>query len=84
MKPFGSPADAMPPHLFREVLGIIGPSVLAIVNSSLSSGTVPVIFKHAVVYLLKKTGLDPSLCSNFRPISNLPYSSKILEKVVYN
>ncbi|CAJ1061240.1 RNA-directed DNA polymerase from mobile element jockey [Xyrichtys novacula] len=85
MKPSGSPADAIPPRLFKEVLATIGPNVLNIVNCSLSSGTVPRDFKHAVVRpLLKKTGLDPSLCANFRPISNLPYLSKILEKVVYN
>jgi len=85
MKPSGSPADAIPPHLFKEVLATIGPSVLEIVNSSLSSDTAPGDFKHAAVRpLLKKTGLDPSLCSNFRPISNLSYISKILEKVVYN
>ncbi|CAJ1066411.1 coagulation factor VII [Xyrichtys novacula] len=85
MNPSGSPADAIPPRLFKEVLATIGPSVLNIVNCSLSSGTVPRDFKHAVVRpLLKKTGLDPSLCASFRPISNLPYLSKILEKVVYN
>ena len=33
---------------------------------------------------LKKTGLDASFCSNLRPISNLSYISKILEKVLYN
>lgn len=55
MKPSGSPADAIPPCLFKEVLDTIGPSVLEIVNSSLSSGTVPGDFKHAVVRpLLKK------------------------------
>nr|XP_061839065.1 uncharacterized protein LOC133621161 isoform X1 [Nerophis lumbriciformis]XP_061839075.1 uncharacterized protein LOC133621161 isoform X1 [Nerophis lumbriciformis] len=85
MKPSGSPADALPPRLFKEVLATIGSSVLNIINSSLSSGIVPVEFKHAVVRpLLKKPSLDPSLLSNFRPISNLPYISKILEKVVYS
>ena len=85
MNPAGSPADALPPRLFKEVLATIGPTVLSIINSSLSSGTVPCDFKHAVVRpLLKKPGLDPNLLSNFRPISNLPYISKILEKVVYN
>ena len=84
-QPSGSPADVIPPRLFKEVLATIGPSVLEIVNSSLSSDTAPGDFKHAAVRpLLKKTGLDPSLCSNFRPISNLSYISKILEKVGYN
>ncbi len=71
------------PRLSKEILTTIGPLVLAIVNSSLTSSVVPAVFKHAVVQpLLKKTGLDPSLYSNFGPISKLPFFSKILEKIV--
>ena len=32
--------------------------------------------------LLKKNGLDLDLCKNYRPVSNLPYVSKLLERVV--
>ncbi len=32
--------------------------------------------------LIKKPHLDPSELANYRPISNLPFMSKILEKVV--
>ena len=32
--------------------------------------------------LLKKPSLDPEVLKNYRPVSNLPYISKILEKVV--
>ena len=40
-------------------------------------------FKKAVVIpLLKKTGLDCNVLKNYRPVSNLPFLSKILEKVV--
>lgn len=46
---------------------------------------VPKIFKHAVVQpLLKKPGLDPTDLANFRPISRLPFISKILEKIICN
>ena len=39
--------------------------------------------KHAIVKpLLKKSGLDRNLLKNFRPISNLTYLSKIIERVV--
>lgn len=48
LKPSGSPADAIPPRLFKEVLVTIGPSILEIINYSLSTGTVPRVFKHAV------------------------------------
>lgn len=65
------------------MLGSIGPCLVSIINSSLQSGCVPAYFKHAVVQpLLKKTNLDPSSPKNYRPISKLPFTSKILEKVV--
>lgn len=84
IKPSGSPCDAVPPHFLKEVINSIGPQVLAIINSSLTSGVVPSSFKHAVVQpLLKKPGLDHTILANYRPISKLPFISKILEKVVY-
>ena len=54
-----------------------------IVNLSLTSGTVPFAFKKAVVKpLIKKPNLDPEVLGNYRPVSNLPYLSKILERAV--
>ena len=32
--------------------------------------------------LLKNRGLGPNLCKNYRPESNLPFASKLLERVV--
>lgn len=85
LKPSGSPGDTVPPRLLKEVFPTIGPSFTTVINSSLSSGVVPVNFKHAVVQpLLKKPGLDPTVLANFRPISKLPFLSKILEKIVYS
>ncbi len=67
----------------RRFLTLIGPSILSILNNSLSSGVVPASFKHAVIQpLLKKNGLDPFNMSNFRPISKLSFISKVLEKNV--
>ncbi len=54
------------------------------INMCLSTGTVPDCLKHAsVTPRLKKPNLDVSDLCNFRPISNLPFISKILEKVVF-
>ena len=48
-----------------------------------SSFTVPIIFKCARVRpLLKIPSLDRNNLKNYGPVSNLPYLSKILEKVV--
>ena len=33
--------------------------------------------------MLKKPNLDPAILSNFRPISKLPFLSKVLERVIY-
>ena len=53
------------------------------VNKSLSCGVVPQCFKHALVKpLLKKANLDPNCLSNYRPVSNLPFLSKVLERIV--
>uniref|UniRef100_A0A3B3WL78 Reverse transcriptase domain-containing protein n=1 Tax=Poecilia mexicana TaxID=48701 RepID=A0A3B3WL78_9TELE len=84
IKPSGSPRDPVPPRFFKDILPSIGQPVLAIINSSLSSGVVPASFKHAVVQpLLKKPGLDSTVLANYRPISKLPFLSKVLEKIVY-
>ena len=85
LKPSGSLNDAVPPQLFKEVFPTVGPSVIALINSSLSSGVVPEIFYNAVVQpLIKKPSLDPAVLANFRPISKLSFLSKILEKVVHS
>ncbi len=53
------------------------------INTSLTSVCVPTVFKYAVTQpLTKKHNLDPLVLSNFRPISELPFPSKVLAKVV--
>jgi Reverse transcriptase (RNA-dependent DNA polymerase) len=52
-------------------------------NLSLLTGTFPTILKHArVLPLVKKPALDPYATSSYRPISNLSYLSKVVERVV--
>ena len=47
---------------------------------SLSQGVFPKTWKTAIVRpLLKKVGLE-LICSDYRPVSNLPFLSKVLEK----
>jgi len=46
-------------------------------------GCFPAAFKEALVRpLLKKVWLDAGDQKNFRPVSNLPFLSKLLERVV--
>ena len=52
-------------------------------NASLSSATMPPTLKAATVTpLLKKPSLNCEDFKNYRPVSNLPYVSKLIEKVV--
>ena len=75
--------DPIPTTLLYENLDILLPTITNIINTSLTTGIVPRDLKTAVVKpLLKKPSLDKNLLKNYRPISNLPFLSKILEKVV--
>ena len=75
--------DPIPTELLYENLDVLLPTITNIVDTSLASGFVPPDFKTAIVKpLLKKPSLDQNVLKNYRPISNLPFPSKILEKVV--
>uniref|UniRef100_A0A3P9M6K8 Reverse transcriptase domain-containing protein n=1 Tax=Oryzias latipes TaxID=8090 RepID=A0A3P9M6K8_ORYLA len=76
--------DPIPTSLFKSFYGSFESEILNIMNSSLQTGIFPAAFKMAVVkQLLKKTNLDPSVFNNYRPVSNLPFLSKVLEKLVF-
>ncbi len=74
--------DPIPSKLLKEVLPEVIDPLLAIINLSLSLGYVPKSFKLAVIkHLIKKPQLDPKELVNYRVISNLPFLSKILQKI---
>ena len=73
--------DALPTELLKSCSGVLLKHITFAINLSLSSGQFPRQFKNAIITpLLKKPGLEPVL-SNYRPISNLPFLSKLLERV---
>ena len=75
--------DPAPTIFLLQFLDIILPILLKLINLSLEHGCVPDCLKKAVVKpLLKKSSLDPLICKNYRPVSNLAYISKLLERVV--
>ncbi len=64
----------------KELSPVAEEPLLNIINSSL--GHVPKPFKLAVIKpIIKKPQLDPSELANYRPISNIPFMSKIFEKL---
>ncbi|KAI4879259.1 hypothetical protein NFI96_003947 [Prochilodus magdalenae] len=83
--PTTCPLDPIPSPLLRSISLDLLPFISSLINSSLSSGCVPQAFKTArVVPILKKPSLDSSDVSSYRPVSLLPFLSKILECAVYN
>ena len=57
--------------------------MLHVVNESLGSSVVPACLKMAVITpILKKPSLCVNSLKNFRPILNLPFLGKVIEKVV--
>ena len=74
--------DIIPAWLFKKCLPELISVVHFIVNESLKTGVFTTAFKTAVVRpSLKKHNLDTDILGNYRPIRNLTYISKLLEKV---
>ena len=77
------PLDPLPTFLIKQCFDELGPIITKLVNLSLVEGIFPSSFKSALVRpLIKKPSLSPDDLNNYRPISNLNFVSKILEKVV--
>ena len=75
--------DPLPSWLLKECVDELSPIVTSIVNASLNHAIVPLSLKTALIRpLLKKSGLDKEVLKNYRPVSNLSFISKVLEKVV--
>ena len=76
-------ADGISVFMFQKCFNGIGPVLLDVVNSSLTSASVPRPWKHAIVTPLPKTS-DVSDVTKFRPISVVPGIAKIVERVVHH
>ena len=73
------PLDPAPTFIIKECITILLPYITKIVNMSLANGHFPTQWKCSLVRpLIKKSDLDPVL-SNFRPVSNLEFISKVVE-----
>jgi len=59
------------------------PYVTCMVNLSLSNGRLPDSQKHAVIIpRLKRPGLDTADMTNYRPVSQVTFTSKVIERAV--
>ena len=75
--------DPVPTWLLKRVDGIIAPVIARMCNASFEQCSLPVKQKMAVTRpLLKKSSLDPNDLNSYRPISNLSFVSKMVERMV--
>jgi hypothetical protein len=73
--------DPIPTQLLKEIIDVLAATLQTIVNASLQTATVPQQMKVAhVTPLLKKATLDSNILKNYRPISNLSFTSKLVER----
>ena len=71
--------DPIPTTLLYDNLDILLPTIINIINTSLTTGIVPRGLKLVIVKpLLKKPSLDKNLLKNYCPISNLRLLSSAL------
>ena len=83
MKNVGSGVDKINARIFKATYQSIIHKLTFFVNICLRHGIFPDNLKIAVIKPIYKTG-DKHRMNNYRPISILPYISKLLEKVIYS
>ncbi|KAK6187422.1 hypothetical protein SNE40_005455 [Patella caerulea] len=77
--------DPLPTWILKKSEVELIPVITQIVNTSLVGAEVCETLKTAhVTPLIKKSTLDRNVLKNYRPVSNLSFISKIIEKIVLN
>ena len=75
--------DPLSTDLFKKCLPYLLPYLKYIINTSLSEGIFPSCYKKALVRpSLKNSSLDKDALKNYRPISNICFFSKVIERCV--
>ena len=74
--------DPIPANILQLIIKDAAPTLVKLINQSLSSGSIEGVKFSAIDPLLKKCGLDSDLKKNYRPVNNLVFFSKLIERVV--
>ena len=75
--------DPLPTWVVKECIRDLAPVLTSMVNHSLHQSTVAASLQKAIVFpTIKNLYGDREALSNYRPVSNIPFLSKLLEKVV--
>ena len=68
--------------LVKKTIPCLLPTITKIINLPLQSGIFPRSWKTAIVIPLLKKQVMELVTSNYRPVNNLPYISKLVEKAM--
>ena len=69
----------------KDVLDALLPTITKITNMSFCEGAIPSSLKYALVSpLIKKANADPDVLNDYRPISNLTFLFKTIERAASN
>ena len=78
-----SALDPISTNILKQCESEVVPIFTKLINASITSGIFPDALKTAVIRpLLKKAGLDSDVLKNYRPVANIPFLAKLIEKVV--
>ena len=74
--------DPLPTKVLKFIIDEMIPTYKVLVNKSLEEGSMEGV-KHSMIDpLLKKDDLDPEIKKHFRPVNNLVFISKLIERIV--
>ena len=75
--------DPAPTFLIQEMIDDLLPFLTILCNASIREASLPTSQKRSILLpILKRDGLDPDDPSNYRPIANVTFLSKVLERIV--
>ena len=79
-----SPSDPLPAFCIKDNFEDLLPHLVNLINLSLSTSSFNGLKEAYVVPILKAPHLDVNDKKNYRPVSLLPFVSKLVERVVHN
>ena len=75
--------DPLPANILKTCIQSLAPIITNITNAVIQHVNMPAQLKHAFVRpLLKKVTLEKNVLCNYRPVSNLPQLSKVIENLI--
>jgi hypothetical protein len=84
MKNKTSRADPISTSIVRQSIDLLAPILLHIINSSLTKNVFPEQLKTALITpIIKDEAKNPDEFQNYRPVSNLEFLAKLLERIMY-